>query len=311
MSAATGLSIPAPVPGPDPWAEVRAARALLLRVGDSYCPALERYISSVGVLEAAEQLAAGVVAVELAGQVSVAGVRAAVAAVRGDGEAAAECGARLLIPEDPQWPGAAALPGVVGLWVRGDGGYEVLDAAPITVTGSRAASPYGVHVATDVAGELAGAGHTVVAGGGLGIDAAAHRGALAARGVTVAVVAGGVDRADPVAHAALLERIAERGLVVSAVGPATLPSRHRARGRARVLGGLGRASVVVEASTRSGALQVAAAARGLGRPVMAVPGPVTSAGSAGAHRLIGEGARLVTGGADILDALGTPGAGMS
>ncbi|WP_255358522.1 MULTISPECIES: DNA-processing protein DprA [unclassified Pseudonocardia] len=173
----------------------------------------------------------------------------------------------------------------------------------MTLTGARAATGYGTHVASDFAAELATAGHTVISGAGFGIDAAAHRGALAAHAPTVAVLNCGIDRSYPTAHENLLARIAQSGLLVSTQPPGTTPSRLRVLGRARVLAALGHATVVVEAAARSGTLQVAAAARELGRPVMAVPGPVTSVCSAGTHQLIRQRATLVTSGADVLAAL--------
>ncbi|AEA28913.1 SMF family protein (plasmid) [Pseudonocardia dioxanivorans CB1190] len=301
----TRPSIPAPTPGPDPLAEHRVARAFLLRLADqpSGRPALEQFILSAGALAAAEQLHRGDVPESLTAHVSTARVQAAAAGAAVDGETAARCGARLLIPEDAQWPGTAALTGTVGLWVRGHAGLEILSGASITLAGSRAASGYGTHVAADLAGDLARGGHTVVAGGGFGIEAAASRGALAAHAPTVAVLGCGIDRAYPAAHENLLDRIAHTGLLVSAQPPGSTPSRLRALARNRVLATLGDATVVVEAAARSGALHVAAAAHECGRPVMAVPGPVTSAISMGAHQLIRQGATLVTSGADVLDAL--------
>jgi len=213
---------------------------------------------------------------DVGGYIAPPRVQAAAAAAAGDGEAGARCGARLLIPGDDHWPAAYAPAGAVGLWVRGHAGLEVLSAPSITLTGSRAATGYGTHVAADFAAELAAAGRTTIASAGFGIDAAALRGALAAHGPTVAVLACGIDRVYPAAHENLLERNAQSGLIVSALPPGTTPGRHRMHGRARVLAGLGEATVVVEAAARSGALQVAAAARQIGRPVMAVPGPVTS-----------------------------------
>ncbi|MFP5070923.1 DNA-processing protein DprA [Pseudonocardia nantongensis] len=303
MLTHTRPSIPAPTRGPDPLAELRAARAFLLRLADRGRPALDQLILDVGALAAAEQLTGGDIPEELRGHVTPARVQAAVAGAAGDGEAAARCGARLLIPEDAQWPAAAALTGTVGLWVRGHAGLEILCAPSITLTGSTAASGYGAHVAADFGGELAAAGRTVISGAGFGVAAAVHRGVLAAHGAAVAVLGCGVDRAYPAAHENLLERIAQSGLVVSALPPGTTPGRHRMHGCARVLAGLGEATVVVEAAARCAAMRVAAAARDLGLPVMGVPGPVTSAASVGAHQLIRQGATLVTSGSDVLAAL--------
>ena len=177
----------------------------------------------------------------------------------------------------------------------------------MTVVGSRASTPYGVRVAAELAGGLAAAGRCVVSGAAFGIDAAAHRGALAVNGfggpgpVTVAVLACGIDRAYPAAHEVLVDAIAERGAVVSEYPPGTTPARHRFLVRNRLIAALGEATVVVEAGRRSGSTATFRAARELNRVVAAVPGPVTSALSAGCHELIAaEGALLVTSAADVL-----------
>ncbi|SFO25969.1 DNA processing protein [Pseudonocardia ammonioxydans] len=305
MFTPTRPSIPAPTSGPDPLAELRAARAFLMRLVDQpAAPGLEQFIARAGALAAAEQLCNGDIPEALAAHLPRARVRAAAAAAAVDGEAAARCGARLLIPEDePQWPARAGGAGAVGLWVRGHAALEILAGPSITLTGSRAATSLGAHVAADLAGELAAAGRTVVTGAGFGIDAAAVRGALAAHGTTVAVLGCGIDRVYPAAHDALLARIAETGLLVSALPPGTTPGRHHALARHRLLAALGDATVVVEAAARSGALHIAAAAAGLGLPVLAVPGATSSACSVGPHRLIRQGATLVTRAADVLEAL--------
>lgn len=304
MLTHTRPAIPAPLPGPDPLAERRAARAFLLRLVDPGCAALEQFILDTGALAAAEQLSGGDIPETLTEHVTPTRVRAAAAGAVADGEAAARCGARLLIPEDKdQWPATSALTGTVGLWVRGRAGLEILSEPMCGLTGARAATSYGTHVAADLAGALAAAGHTVLAGAGFGIDAAAHRGALAVHGSTVAVLPCGIDRAYPVAHEALIERIAENGLLVSTQAPGATPSRRRVLERNRLQAALGDATVVVEAGARSGALHTAYAARGFGRAVMAVPGPVSSVLSVGVHQLLRQGATLVTSGADVLAAL--------
>ena len=147
-------------------------------------------------------------------------------------------------------------------------------------------------------------GATVVSGAAIGIDGAAHRGALAVDGATVAVLACGVDRVYPAAHATLLERIAATGLVVSEYPPGSVPARHRFLVRNRLIAALGAGTVVVEAALRSGAQRTAADTEALGRLVMAVPGPVTSGPSAGCHQLIRDGALLVTSADDVLEAVG-------
>lgn len=298
------LSIPGPKPGPDPLAETRTARAVLLRLVEHGGTALEQFIRQAGPRAAAEQLYTGEIPEALAEHVTRGQVWAAAAGAAADVETGSRCGARLLIPEDDQWPTTTALSGTVGLWVRGQADLAVLSAEMVCVTGARAASSYGTHVAADLAGGLAARGYAVVAGASFGIEAAAHRGALAGRGTTVAVLSCGIDRAYPVAHENLLERIAQTGLLVSAEPPGATTSRRRVIARNRLQAALADATVVVEAGARSGALHTAEAARGFGAAVMAVPGPATSVLSAGPHQLLRQGATLVTSGADVVDALG-------
>jgi DNA processing protein len=154
------------------------------------------------------------------------------------------------------------------------------------VAGARAATAYGKHAATCIAADLAGQGWAIVSGGADGIDAAAHHGTLTAGGVTIAVLACGPDAPYPRAHAGLLADIAVRGAVVSEYPPGRQPSRRRFLARNRIIAALARGTVIVEAAERSGTLATARHARDLARPLMAVPGPVTSAMSAGCHALI-------------------------
>jgi DNA processing protein len=159
-------------------------------------------------------------------------------------------------------------------------------------------------VGVQLAAALAERGLTIVSGGAFGIDQSAHRGALAADGLTVAVLAGGISYGYPRGHAALFAAIAAQGLLVSECPPDHGPTRPGFLIRNRIIAALGRGTVVVEAALRSGALNTARHARDLGRPVMAVPGPVTSEQSAGCHELIREyGAMCVTGGRDVLEHL--------
>jgi DNA processing protein len=212
-------------------------------------------------------------------------------------------GIRLVCPGDPDWPAqlddlGAARP--YALWVRGTAGLLPCFPGAVSIVGSRAATAYGAHVATEIAASLTGLGWMIVSGAADGIDAAAHHGTLAAGGTTVAVLACGVDYPYPPGHADLLAGIAARGSVISECPPGQLPSRRRFLARNRILTTLTAGTVVVEAGLRSGALNAARHARELGRPVMAVPGPVTSAQSAGCHQLIRDGhATCVTGAADI------------
>ena len=203
-------------------------------------------------------------------------------------------GLRLLTPEHTDWP-AERLHDLgheqpVCLWLRGKGDPSLLSAGTAAaLVGSRASTPYGEDVATQLAAELATRGTVIVSGGAYGIDAAAHRGALhAAGGSTVAVLAGGLDRLYPRGNTELLERIAARHLLVSEAPPGTAPTRWRFLARNRLIAALADVTVVVEANWRSGALSTANRAVTLLRPVAAVPGPVTSAASAGCHRLLRE-----------------------
>ncbi|WP_185994971.1 DNA-processing protein DprA [Nocardioides campestrisoli] len=227
-------------------------------------------------------------------------------------------GIRFVVPGDVEWPaGLAALAGAgtaherggipLGLWVRGALRLDQLDPR-LAVVGSRSATTYGERVAAEVAAVAARAGYCVVSGAAFGIDQAAHRGALAAGGTTIAVLACGVDRAYPAAHRQLIDHVAEVGAVVSEAPPGCAPMRVRFLARNRVIAALSAGTVVVEAAVRSGALSTATWAERVNRPVMAVPGPVTSAASQGVHERIRLGAAtLVTSGYDVLELVGRPG----
>ncbi|HEY0716335.1 MAG TPA: DNA-processing protein DprA [Streptosporangiaceae bacterium] len=214
-------------------------------------------------------------------------------------------GIRLVCPGDSEWPTQLNSLGVgrpYALWLRGEADLRYCCLQSVSIVGARASSAYGTHVGTEMAATLAGHGWTVVSGGAYGIDASAHRGALAADGVTIAVLACGVDHAYPPGHTDLLASIAAQGVLVSEWPPGRTPTRLRFLIRNRVIGALTRGTVVVEAGQRSGALNTARHARDLGRPVMAVPGPVTSEVSAGCHKIIREwGAVCVTGAHDVLE----------
>ncbi|HEX5741364.1 MAG TPA: DNA-processing protein DprA, partial [Pilimelia sp.] len=190
---------------------------------------------------------------------------------------------------------------------------SVLGCGSVAVVGARACSPYGAHVAADLGHGLAARGWPVVSGGAFGIDAAAHRGALAAGGPTVAVLACGVDRTYPAGNAALFERILADGLVVSEWPPGAAPHRHRFLIRNRVIAALAAGTVVVEATARSGALATVRRAVALQRVPMAVPGPTTAATSVGCHQLLRDepAARLVTGAAEVLEEVGRIGADLA
>ncbi len=214
-------------------------------------------------------------------------------------------GFRLICPGDPEWPTQLAALGdaaPIALWLRGGADLRFACLRSVSVVGSRAATAYGAHVAMEVAAALAERGWSIVSGGAFGIDRAAHRGALAGDGVTVAVLASGLSYGYPKGHAQLFDAVAAQGVLVSEMSPDRRPTRPGFLVRNRLIAALSRGTVVVEAALRSGALSTAARARDLVRPLMAVPGPVTSAMSAGCHELIRDfGAVLVTGARDVLE----------
>ncbi|WP_051973754.1 DNA-processing protein DprA [Cryobacterium sp. MLB-32] len=216
--------------------------------------------------------------------------------------AAANVGAVLITPEHPHWPAGFADLGLSAphaLWARGN--TALLVAQPsIAVVGARAATGYGEHVCMDIVAGLVGRGRTIVSGAAYGIDGMAHLAALASDGQTVAYLAGGVDRFYPTGHDALLTRIATEGVVASEMACGAAPTKWRFLMRNRLIAAGSAATLVVEAGWRSGSLNVAGRAAALGRPLGAVPGPVTSPASAGCHRLIKDfAARIIT---DVTDA---------
>lgn len=298
----------------------RTARAALSRLGepgDLRLAALVRGLGAVRVYEL------------LRGEQDLGGVYTDVAArLRGldvtrELREAAQAGIRFICPGDDEWhPGlddldrAGALHrrggAPIGLWAKGPLELAAACRRAAAVVGSRSATTYGAGVATDLAAHLAGQGTTVVSGAAFGIDVSAHRGALGMRGPTVAVLACGVDRAYPSAHKNLLDRIADTGLVVSELPPGCAPTKLRFLSRNRVIAALGQATVVVEAAVRSGALNTASWSTRLHRVLMGVPGPVTSAPSAGVHELLRRGeAQLVTRGEEVLELLAPAGGAMT
>ncbi len=222
-------------------------------------------------------------------------------------ERASRSGSRIVTRLDHEWPtqlDALGEQSPFALWVCGAADLRLLALRSVAVVGARACTPYGEEVARHWAAELASEQWCVVSGAAFGIDAAAHRGALAGGGTTIAVVAGGVDVPYPQAHAGLLSTIADEGLVVSETPPGQPVRRQRFLTRNRLIAGLSRATLVVEAAVRSGTTSTARVANALNRPVLAVPGPVTSAASAGCHRLIRDGeALLVSDAGDLLELL--------
>ena len=190
------------------------------------------------------------------------------------------------------------------LWLRGEAPPELLEQPSVAIVGARACSSYGRSVARTLGRELAAAGLVVVSGMARGIDSEAHRGALEADGITVAVLGCGIDRDYPAAHRDLANRIAEKGLIVSEYEAGVEPAPWRFPARNRIIAGLCTATVVVEARERSGALITADFALEDGREVMVVPGEITSAVSAGSNALLRLGATPVTATADVLEAYG-------
>jgi DNA processing protein len=210
---------------------------------------------------------------------------------------------RRIASSDPEYPvQLASMPAAPdALWVSGcivDG-----DALAVAIVGSRRATPYGLEMTEQVSRELAARGVTIVSGLARGIDGAAHRGALAAGGRTIAVLGSGVDVVYPPEHRRLAREIAGAGALVSHFPPGTPPLPHHFPQRNRIIAGLALGVVVVEAADRSGSLITAAFAAELGREVMAVPGRATSQESRGTNRLIQDGAALVTRWEDVVDQL--------
>lgn len=225
-------------------------------------------------------------------------------------------GGALLVPEDQRWPESLYELGLgmpFCLWVRGSAAVPP-SARCVAVVGSRDATAYGLSITGDLSAGLVQRGRTVISGGAYGIDAQAHRSALAVAGrggpapgeqpriPTIAVLAGGIDRFYPAGNEDLLRAVADRGLVLSEVPPGSAPTRWRFLQRNRLIAALSASTVVVEARWRSGALNTAHHAAGLGRGVGAVPGSVYSANSAGCHRLLRDGSAVcVTDAAEIAE----------
>jgi DNA processing protein len=191
-----------------------------------------------------------------------------------------------------------------GLFLRGMADPEILSRPAVAIVGARADSGYGASVARSLGRDLAAAGLVIVSGLARGIDAEAHRGALEAKGTTVAVLGCGIDRDYPAAHAELARRVADTGLIVSEYAPGVEPAPWRFPARNRLVAGLCAATVVVEARERSGALITADLALEEGREVFAVPGEITSVLSAGTNALLKLGAAPLTSAADVLASFG-------
>ncbi|NKQ56844.1 DNA-protecting protein DprA [Amycolatopsis sp. K13G38] len=296
--------------------EARIARAYLLRVAEPPAPALAAFVAEVGPVAAARAVRSGECPRRVADETAA---RREVDRTEQDFAAARKAGARLVTPEDDEWPAwpllclanaerrgvrSAATP--LALWVRGDVRLDETTESAVAIVGARASTNYGETVAGELAYGLALRGHPIFSGAAYGIDGAAHRGALAAKGTTVALLGCGVDIGYPSGHVALLKHIANQGgLVISEYPPGTQPARHRFLVRNRLIAALSEGTVVVEAGRRSGARNTATTAGVLGKIVMAVPGPVDSAVSAGCHDLIRDaGSTLVASVDDIIETVG-------
>lgn len=293
----------------------RLARAALTRVFEPGDERGGRWIREIGPVElircltgtdGAAQALKGMTPARLAGY----RLRASGADPGRDLADVAAIGGRFVCPGDREWPSQLddlgdARP--IGLWVRGRSDLRLWALRSVAVVGARACTPYGAHMSATLAAGLAERGWVVVSGAAFGVDGAAHRGALAAGGATMAVLACGVDVAYPRGHAELIGRIVEQGMVMGELPPSDHPTRSRFVLRNRVIAALTRGTVVVEAEYRSGSLATARNAERLGRFVMGVPGPATSGLSSGVHELLrGEGV-LVTDAAEVVELVGEMG----
>lgn len=284
------------------------ARATLLRISEPGT-ALVRHVRSVGVDVTLADIRAGapIPGVDVAALAH----RLADADGRRDLDLAAAAGARLVCPGDDEWP--AVLDDLeridadcFGLWVRGPLRLDEACGRAVAIVGTRTATAYGEHVAGEIAAGLGERGWTVVSGLAYGIDAAAHRAALAAGGASVGVLACGVDVVYPRGHRSLFDRMSGQGLIVSEHPPGAAPQRHRFLVRNRIIAALSLGTVMVEAALRSGARSTLNHARDLLRHTMVVPGPVTSAMSGGCHVALREvvGSVLVTRAAEVIEQCG-------
>lgn len=306
----SGLGVDRPGTDPGPGIDLseaeRRARCAWSRLAEPGDAVAAKLVATYGAVEALQRLP-GLPEGAPGGRF---GARLQALDVDRDWRRGLDVGARLVIPGDPEWPGGLddlAVP-PLALWVRGPLPVGVACARSVAIVGARAATAYGESVAAQLGAGLGRRGYAVVSGAAFGIDAAGHRGALAVEAVTIAVLAGGVDRPYPAAHARLLEEIARVGAVVSEAPPGAAPMRQRFLQRNRLIAAMTQGTVVVEAGLRSGSRNTAGTAAELCRVVMAVPGPVTSMSSAGCHEMIRSGmAALVTDTDDAAEMLGAIG----
>ncbi|WP_319966765.1 DNA-processing protein DprA [Lentzea miocenica] len=274
--------------------DVLRARLFLSRAVEPPAPAVHHFVAVHGPVDAVSRIRNGAAPAAVLSEVARQDPQ-----VEDDLRAIDNGTARLLVPEDEEWP-LGRLSALVGygvplaLWLRGNASLAELTNTAVTITGSRASSAYGNTIAAHFGSALADAGAAVVSGGSLGVDEAAHHGALAANGPTVVVLPCGVDRTYPRQHVRLYEQIVDQGgLLVSEYSIGAVPIRARFRARCRLLAALTAATVIVEAGRRSGALTVAGVANDLGRRVYGVPGPIHSATSTGVNELLRVGTATV------------------
>ncbi len=303
MTAAQGPAVAAG--SQDAVDQERIARVGLCRVSEPMDQVVGDLVRRVGAARAWDAVRANA-----GGRYDRFAPRVADADVDRTREVADRLGIRIVVPGDADWPEGLddleAPP--LCLWVRGPASLTGARQRGASIVGARLSTMYGDAVARELAHDLAVRGFTIVSGGAFGIDAAAHRGALAGEGTTVALMAGGVDRLYPVAHADLLQEVMRAGAVVSECAPGTAPQRHRFLARNRLIAALTPGTVVVEAGIRSGSLNTARNAERIHRVVAAVPGPVTSISSVGTNELIRQGiATLVTDAAEVVELLGAMG----
>ncbi len=291
----------------------RLARLDLMTLAEPNDPRIWELVRDGGPQDALAQVTAGRAGARYVSRLEL--LDAAGALERGQ-----RLGARFVVPGDLEWPsqlgdldltaveGSPRAVPPLGLWLRGPHHLRAAALRSAAVVGSRAASGYGSRVAAELGSGLADRGWSTISGAAYGIDSAAHRGALAAGGVTVAVLACGVDVAYPRGHQGLLDRIGTEGLIVAELPLGAHPTRSRFLDRNRLIAALTPGTVVVEAAFRSGAANTASWARRMRRRVLGVPGPVTSPLSAGVHREIRDrGATLVGGAGEVVAELGQMG----
>ncbi|WP_093169635.1 DNA-processing protein DprA [Sinosporangium album] len=306
--------------------EEAVARAALMRVSESGDQVMGRLVETCGAIETVKQirrrcLFRGFIEAETARAqgrgrcfdaektLDVWAARISAANPIRDLDTGEGGGGRFIVPGDPEWPTqlddlAEGRP--LGLWLHGSADLRFSCLRSVGMVGSRAATAYGTHIAADISAGLSDSGWGVISGGAYGIDAAAHRGALSGEAPTVAVLACGADFCYPSGHHELFAAVRHHGLVISECPPGVRPTRARFLVRNRLIAALSRGTLVVEAALRSGALNTAAHASTLQRHLGAVPGPITSANSAGCHKLIREGKAIcITSAPEMIELVGT------